>query len=92
MVPNPRAHCLLGNLESLVSPRKEALEFGVFCPYWTPMMVSIYLTYPYQLVGRLRKLTAARRLYADRTLIRDVIVMLKLRYHNKSKKEGKDRE
>ena len=37
-----------------------------FCPRWTPMMDSIYLTYPYQPVGKIKKRTAPRPSHASR--------------------------
>ena len=58
-----------------------ALWLGFFCPHRTPMMDSIYLTYPYQPVGKKKKQTAACRPPAGHMSIRDVIVMLKWRHH-----------
>ena len=38
-----------------------ALGLGFFCPHWTPMMDSNYLTHPYQPArGKDKKRTAAR--------------------------------
>ena len=45
------------------------------------VVLPVYLTYPYQPVGKIKKQTAARRQHAGRTSIRDFIVMLKLRQH-----------
>ena len=42
------------------------------------MMDSIYLTYPYQPLGKIKKRTIACRQHAGLTSIRDVSVMLKL--------------
>ena len=54
-----------------------ALGLGFFCPHWTPMMDSIYLTYPYQTLGKIKN----EQQHAGRTSICDIIVVLILRHH-----------
>ena len=51
-----------------------ALGLGFFCPHWTPMMDSIYLTYPIPTHGNDKNWTAACLKTSD------VIVMLKWRH------------
>ena len=63
--PNLRVHHSVGNRSwKLGKPRfpleRWALGLGFFCPHWTHLMDSIYLTYLYQPVGKIKKRTAAR--------------------------------
>ena len=53
-----------------------ALGLGFFCPHWTPMIDSIYLTNPLQPVGKIKR-TVVRWQYAGRTRMRDVFKMFK---------------
>ena len=64
--PNPWVHRSSGKLGKPRFPLERwAFGLGFFCPHWTPMMDSIYLTYLYQPVGTIKKRAAARWPHID---------------------------